>query len=503
MPDSSYITKLQEAQTLVASRFVPRIVSPPPIPNTFTLPNGFSILKTSDNTVDVNINGNLNVAENLSVNGGIDPIYLQLRPQSNTISPFSQNGTLWVQQYKDNINIDQFKLKLNNNTIYDTTNAHLKNSINNIKFETLKTNRIAVDFIDATTTNTSGNIEISANLIPPTGSNLSLGTENNKWDTVWANKLNAIDLTISPNTINVLDENGNKMSISYDVIKGASYITTGDVTVQAVTTSKYIPGQIDPSLLPFSGLNFASKINITEYRNNVGNSLYNQLLHSIYTLNKEVITSPFYEPNYNVEHNINKIIGQLNGNYYVVINSNKQTEQVLLPRIKANTDFNIRNTSSSVNITSKFSIISEELVDITDGDILVIYYSYVPNGEDFDIIFGIQIINFRLPINSVINNNIVDNTITSAKLKDQTITNSKLAPASISLRNLSDEVINYITSNTRDNNQISTITCLCNNLENKVGILDRFIRILSETYYIKDTVTDTILTLDNINDIDI
>lgn len=500
MSDSSYITKLRESQTLVASRFVPRVIAPPPIINTFTLPNGFTINPTSGNTVDVNINGNLNVS------GGIDPIFLQLVPQNIDNIPFNnssqnKNGTIWIHTYKDSQQSDQFSLKLDNHIIFDTTNIHLKDSIKNIDFTTIKTNRIAVDFIDSTETNTLNNIGLSANLIPVTDNNLTLGTKNNRWADVWTTKINAEELNISPNTINVIDDNGNKMSISYDVAKGTSYITANDITVEAVTTSKNIPGQIDPALLPFSGLSFASKINITEYKNNIGNSLANQLLHSIYTLNKSVISTNFEIPRTTPECTIPKIIEILNGNYYIVINSNKNTEQILLPKIKASTNFTTTNTGS-LNITSPFTIVSEELVDITDGDILIIYYSYVPNGTDIDIIFGFQNINFRLPINSVNNTNIIDKTITSSKLKDETIVNSKLGNASISLRTLSDEVLNYINSNTRDNTQISSILCLCNDLENKFNKVEKYIKLLSLTYFIKDNVTDNIITLDNIDDIE-
>jgi hypothetical protein len=500
MSDSSYITKLRESQTLVASRFIPRIINPPPIPTQFTLPNGFTITPTSNNTVNVNISGNLNVS------GGIDPIFLQLVPQLGENIPFNtssqgKKGTLWIQTYKDSQQNDQFTLRLDDNIIFNTNNVHLTETIKNINFETLKTNRIAVDFIDATTSNSSGNIQISANLIPSTTNNLTLGTQNNRWADIWTERINAQELNISPNTINVIDDNGNKMSISYDVAKGATFITTNDTTVEAVTTSKNIPGLIDPSFLPFSGLSFASKINISEYKNNIGNSLLDQLLNSIYTLNKSVIQTSFTIPMTTPECDIAKITQTLNGNYYIVVNSNKVTEQIYLPKIKASTNFSTSILQTPL-ITSPFTIVSEELVDITDGDILIIYYSYIPNGNDTDIIFGFQNINFRLPINSINNGNIIDNTITANKLRNEAITNDKLASSSISLRTLSNEVLNYINGNTRDNNQISSIICLCNDLESKFNKVEKFIKIFALTYFIKDTETDNIITLDNINEID-
>jgi hypothetical protein len=484
MSDSSYITKLREAQTLVASRFVPRVINNVGTNNSFSLPDGFSITPAPGNTVDVNINGNLNVS------GGIDPQFLQLVPQTNPIIPFNtssqgKKGTLWVQSYLTDAN--RYTLRLDENIIYDTTNVHIANVINSSSFRSLKSNTLCVDYISSCNSNST--IIVNSDLVPSSHRVFSLGSQSKQWDTIWAKTIN-----INNNTINVFDDDGQKMCISYNVQKGTSFITTNDnITIETVTTSKNIPGQIDPSLLPFSGLSFASKINITEYKNNVGDSLVNLLLHGIYTLNKEVITSPFNQPTNNVEHNINKIIGQLNGNYYVVLNSNKNIEQIKLPKIKASTNFSASNTSA-LNITSPFTIQSEELLDITDGDVLIIYYSYIPNGSEFDIIFGFQNINFRLPINSVNNNNIIDNTIT----------NNKLTNESISLRTLSNEVLSYINNNnnTNDNSQISSLVSLAKDLENKFNKVEKYIKLLSLTYFIKDTLTDTNITLDNINDID-
>jgi hypothetical protein len=491
MPDASYITKLLESQTLVASRFVPRVINTASNNNNnnlLTLPNGFSITPTSENTVDVNINGNLNIS------GGIDPIFLQLVPlagNSNTV-PFNKSGTLWVHTYKDAVELSQYTLKLDNNIIYDTTNKHLE-SIKDIQFLTLKGTTIITNCI--TPESGSDIIVKNANLVPSISNTQTLGSSDKWWAKSYINELH-----IKPNTIYIQDDDGNEMSISYDVKNSKSFITGNDVTVETVTTSKNIPGQIDPSLLPFSGLSFASKVNITEYKNNVSDSLVNQLLHSIYTLDKTVITDIFEIPTNTPECNITKITELLNGNYYVVINSNKSTEQIKLPKIKASTNFT--TSIGSINITSPFTILSEELVDITDGDVLIIYYSYIPNGTEIDIIFGFQNINFRLPINTVSNSNILDNTLTSSKLKDNIITNNKIANASISLRTLSDDVLKYIGENVRDNNQISSIVCVCNELENKFNKIEKYIKILSNTYFIKDTLSDNIITLDNIDEID-
>lgn len=506
MSDSSYITKLRESQTLVASRFVPRVINNVVTNNSpsVLLPTGFTFQNILGNTVDVNINGNLNVTQNLNVDGGIDPIYLQLRPQTGTTLPFTEKGTLWVQTYTESPN--RYTLKLDNNTIYDTTNTHL-GSINTIQFTTINSTNIITNNITHSLTNNSKNITVTGHLIPTIdaqnedgsridGGGFNLGSDQSWWDTIYVR-----DVVQATGTTYIVGENGKQMKITYDIDKGTSLITKDNVTVETVTTSRNIPGQIDPSLLPFSGLAFASKINITEYKNNVSNSLVNQLLYSIYTLDKTIITTNFEIPTNNPECNITKITELLNGNYYVVINSNKSTEQIKLPKIKASTNF--ATSSGALNITSPFTIVSEELVNITDGDILIIYYSYIPNGTEIDIIFGFQNINFRLPINSVDNTNILDNTLTSTKLKDNIITNNKIANASISLRTLSDEVINYINANTRDNNQISSIVCICNDLENKFNKIEKYIKILSNTYYIKDTLSDTTITLDNIDQIDL
>ena len=488
MSDSSYITKLREARTIVASKSRPPIVNNTVINNSFSLPNGFNLYPTSENTVNVDINGNL------SVNGTISPNYLQLAPQLNQKVSLN-GGSIWLKTYADEFNNTQFSLNLDNKVIFDTNNVHLK-SIEQFSFKTLLSNTINVDYISTTQANLTSNIIVNANLLPSINNNFSLGSEQNQWGKIWTKELN-----INNNTINIFDNDGNKMSISYDVNKGASFITTNDeITVETVTTSKYIPGVIDPSLLPFSGLSFASKINITEYKKIVGNSLLIQLLHSVYTLNREVLTNNFKTPDFIVEHYINKIIGQLNGIYYVVINSNKNVEQVLLPKIRARTNFNETN-KSNLNITSLFTVESEELIEISDGDILIIYYSYIPNGNEFDIIFGFQNINFRLPFNSVNNNNIIDNTITSNKLKDLTISNNKIGDGSVSLRTLSDEVIKYI--NRGDSNEVSSIICLCDNLENKINKIEKYIKLFSNTYYIENISTNKRVTFDNIDEFNI
>lgn len=484
MSESSYITKLRESQTLVASRFVPRVIAPPPIiNNTFTLPNGFSINPTSPNTVDVNINGNLNVS------GGIDPIFLQLKPQTNQTTPFTQFGTLWVQTYNDNIN--RFTLKLDNNTIYDTTNVHLIENISNLSFQTIKTRTLTTDYL-STFTNTNSSILVNTSLVPANNT-YTLGNDTNYWSSIYTSTL-----FIRPNTIYVVDDNGKQISISYNVDKGTSFITKDDITVETVTTSKNIPGIIDPSLLPFSGLSFSSKINISDFKQNIGNSLVTQLLYSLYTLDKSIINSHFSIPLHIIEHSAPKLMNLLNGNYYIVENTNRNIEEIKLPKIRASTNFG--TTQGTVDITSLFIIESEENISITDGDILIIYSSYVPNGDNYDIIFGFQNINFRLPINSIVNSNIVDNTITTSKLRDNTITENKIANSSISLRTLSNDVINLLNRNI-DNNGISSIICLCNDLENKITKLEKFINIFAQTYFIKDTLSDTLITLDNINDI--
>lgn len=479
MGDASYITKLREAQTIVASRFVPRVNNTAQNNNLFSLPKGFSIIPTISDKVIVDINGDLNISR------GIHPTFLQLKPQDDCDSQLDFKGKLWVKKYTNEPN--RFTLKLDNNTIYDTKP---------ITFETLNGVNITVDTIKPSILNNE-NIKISGNLIPTEINKFTLGDDKNRWDHVYTNKLHVRDKTIF-----VEDDNGNEMSISYDIKNIKSFFTSNDITVEAVTTSKNIPGQIDPSLLPFSGVSFASKINITEYKNNVGsNSLLDQILYSIYTLDKSVITNKFDIPIYNPVCNITKIISLLNGNYYVVINSNKSTEKILLPKIRASTNFT--DNTGSLNITSSFTIVSEELVDVSDGDILIIYYSYIPNGDNFDIIFGFQNINFRLPINSVSNTNILNDTLTTSKLKDNIITNTKIADASISLRTFSSEVFNYINSNIKDNSQLDSFILQIRDLENKYNKIEKYIKILSNTYFIKDTISGNTITLDNIGDIEL
>ena len=488
MSDSSYITTLRQARTIVASRFVPRIINTVTNSASPTLPAGFGLQPTSGNTVDVSINGNLHVSEDLIVDGGIDPIYLQLRPQTQTTSPFNQNGTLWVRTYLDNLNQSQYALNLDDKLVYDTTNQH----INNVQFQTLKTTNLNVDYISSSATNQTSSIIVNAHLIPSDSNKFTLGTETRPWSSIYTK-----ELVISPNTIVVLGDDGKKMSISYDINNGTSFITHNEVTVQTVTTSKNVPGVIDPSLISFTGLSFASKINVTEYKNNVGDSLFDMLLNSIYTLDVNVNTTRFNPPDSIPDYSINMINDSLNGKYYIVQNNNKNNEQILLPKIKASLN------STKVDLTSQFSLVSQELVTVTDGDILIIVSSCIPNGDNFDFYFGIQNINFRLPINSVNNTNIIDNSITESKIVNQTISNIKLANKAITLRTLADDVIDLILSKTVDNSTISTISCLCNNIESKVNTLEKYIKLLSNTYYINDTYSGSTITLDNINEIEI
>jgi hypothetical protein len=190
----------------------------------------------------------------------------------------------------------------------------------------------------------------------------------------------------------------------------------------------------------------------------------------------------------------------LNGKYYIVQNNNKNNEQIFLPKIKASLN------STKTNITSQFSLVSQESVTVTDGDILIIVSSCIPNGNNFDFYFGIQNINFRLPINSVNNTNLIDNSITESKIVNQSVSNTKLANKAITLRTLSDDVLDLILSNkpnNSDNSTISSISCLCNIIESKVNTLEKYIKLLSNTYYINDTFSGSTITLDNINEIEI
>jgi hypothetical protein len=266
--------------------------------------------------------------------------------------------------------------------------------------------------------------------------------------------------------------------------------------VESITTSKYMPGKIDANYLPFDGLTFASKVDLCEYKMDVSKSLLDQLIYSIYTLDRGIIKNSFEIPTYIVEHIIDKIIEQLSGNYYVVINTDQCVEPIILPKIKASTNYSTNN--SSFKITSVFSLVSEEVVNLTDGDILILYYSLVPDGDNFDIVFGFQNVNFRLPINSIRDNNILNNTISGPKIKSETITNRNLASSSVSLRTLSDDVLNYIK---QSGSNVSSIVCLCDNLENKLNKIEKYVRLLSDTYFIKDITTDKLITLDNIDDI--
>ena len=402
MSDASLITDLNRARTLVRSRFVPRImnVNTPPteVKVAYAFPKGFVIEQITSDQVQVTIDGSLHVTQNMVVDGGVDPLYLQLQPTQMDTPPLPSKGTLWVKE--DNTSVPpNYSFMLDNNEVYNTS------QIKHGKFANLAL---------STLYSCSDKIHISTNLVPTLdGKNgiagFNLGSESFYW-----NKLYVKDLFISPNTVHIVDDDDNEMRISYDIKKGTAIIKTSDFQVESVTTSKIIPGQIDASLLPFTGLTFASKLNIEKYKRDVSSSLLDQLMHALYTFNKEVIETPYAIPHESVESDAHTLIKNLTGNYYIVVTTTGNKTTVSLPRVQAFTNLT-RDSTETIFITSPFSLISEELVEVTDGDILIFYHTYVPNSIDnsvFDIFFGVQNINFRIPISSVANSNIINKTIT-------------------------------------------------------------------------------------------
>ncbi len=282
-------------------------------------------------------------------------------------------------------------------------------------------------------------------------SGLNLGNEK-----AWWNKAYIRDLHISPYTIRVIGDDGKEMAISYDVNTGSSSITTSDFTVQSVTTSASFPGQIDASLLPFTGLTFASKINIADYIASTGNnSMLDQMYSLIYTMNYTVVTAPYPRPLYIVNYPIVQLINNIAGAYYVVDNTPNNIT-VKLPKIRATTYLNVPDKTSSDTLRSTFTVISEELAQISNGDILILVSNFQPNTADptkFDIIFGWQEVAFQVPINGVSNQNIIDNSITSNKLADGSVTNPKLAANAVTTSKISDF---SITSAKIQNNAVTT-----------------------------------------------
>ena len=280
---------------------------------------------------------------------------------------------------------------------------------------------------------------------------LNLGNKNAWWNSAYIR-----DLHISPYTIRVIGDNGQQMAISYDVNTGSSSITTSEFTVQSVTTSAAFPGQIDASLLPFTGLTFASKINIAQYIAATGNnSLLDQMYSLIYTMNYSVVTAPYPRPLYITNYPIVQLINNIAGAYYVVDNT-PENITVKLPKIRATTFLNVPDKTSNDTLRSTFTVISEDFAQIANGDILILVTNFQPNITDptkFDIIFGWQEVNFQVPINGVSNQNIIDNSITTNKIADLSITNPKLAANAVSTSKIQD----FSVTNTKIlNNAVTT-----------------------------------------------
>lgn len=470
---------------MVGSRFVPRFnipITEYKVASPF--PNGFVIQQLNSSQVNVLIDGNVHVSQNLIVDGGIDPIYLQLRPMNTTTPPFEQTGTLWIKE-DNSQKTPIYSLMMDNHEVFHTSPIKNGNYAN-----------LAVNVVYSP----NNEIQVSSNIVPSlngydgtTGYNL--GSESSFW-----NKLFVRDLIISPNTIRVVGEDNTEMRICYDTKTGKSIVKTAEYEVETVTTSKLIPGQIDASFLPFSGLTFASKINVETYVANVSNTLLDQLLHTIYTLDKEVVDAPVHNPGQLVECDTAKLIKNITGHYYIVITSSGKKVPIALPKVIASTNLT-SDSDSTILVTSPFTLLSQETVEVSDGDILIFYHSYVPNPQQigtFNIIFGFQNINFRLPINSIANVNILNNTITSNKLEHQTITNEKMSSGSINVRTLSKEVLELIATSSGNNAGISTAI---GELQTTVNRLEKYVTLMSCTYFITDTTTGENVTYDTIDNV--
>ena len=485
MSDASYITNLNQARTLVGSRFIPRVnipITEYKVASPF--PNGFVIEQLSQNQVNVRIDGNVHVSQDMVVEGGINSGYVQLRPLQTSIPPSEQSGTLWIKEDTSQ-QIPIYSLMMDGNEVFNAS------PYNGVVFGNVAMN---------TMYSLTNQINVNTNLIPSIDgydgkAGYDLGSKDYFWSTIFVR-----DMVIAPNTITVMGRNNTKIQIRYDTSTGKSFVKTDGYEVESVTTSKIIPGQIDASLLPFTGLTFASKMNIERYIDNVSDSLLDQLIHTVYTLDKEVVNAPVSNPRILLECETAKLIKNITGNYYIVVTSSGEKTNIKLPRIIANTNL-IKESKTITLVTSPFTLLSEETVEVTDGDILIYYHTYVPsrtNAGTFDIIFGIQNINFRLPINSVSNSNILNNTITASKLENRTITNDKLSSGSIDVRTLSSDVLNLIATSTGDNVGIST---MIGGLQTKINRLEKYISLLSCTYSITDTETGENVTYDTIDQV--
>lgn len=293
---------------------------------------------------------------------------------------------------------------------------------------------------------------------------LSLGNENAYWKAIYAR-----EVFTTNNTIYITDpETGDQMAIKYDPSNLSSTVSNNNITVQNVTTSKVIPGQIDSSLLPFTGLSFMGVLNGDTYVANIGNDFLPQTLKLMHTLDSVIINEAieYTEP---TTFRTNDIFQRISGSYYTVSGINNPAGITInIPELVADTNLPGFDKFIIGDITSTFSVFKEKEITIRDNDMLIISIGLVSNPEDMtkiSLLVQWNRIEFRVPINGISTFNIVDNSITNLKLANYSVTNVKLADYSVDNIKLVD---NSVTERVLNNYSVSNLKLANNAVSNRI-----------------------------------
>jgi hypothetical protein len=300
---------------------------------------------------------------------------------------------------------------------------------------------------------------INASKINSTGYNL--GSKGASWNTVYTK-----DIFISTNTMYVEDETtGSTMIVKYDPDSLSTTLSNEKITVKSVNTSSSIPGQIDPSLLPFTGLSFIGQFNPVLYSTNVGSNFDTQTENMLQTLNYSVINSPVTFDSH-TPITTNNIFKMLSGVYFTVYSPNIPIIPMTFSTLRAETDLQDFDKRLIGNITSNFVASNPVTYNLKDNDTLILSIILQYNEQDstkIDIIVHWSQVEFKVPIGGVSTLNIMDYAVTNLKLANNSVntinlinfsvTNDKLADNSIS----TDKLIDYSVNNNKlANNSIGT-----------------------------------------------
>ena len=328
------------------------------------------------------------------------------------------------------------------------------------------------------------------------GVGLSLGHESAYWNAIYAREVYTTN-----NTIYITDPITNEqMAIKYDPANLSSTVSNSNITVQNVTTSKVIPGQIDSSLLPFTGLSFMGVLNGDNYVSTIGDSFIHQTLKLMHTLDSVIITQiPVYtQP---TTYRTNDIFQRISGSYYTVSGvNNPQGITIKIPELVADTDLPGFDKFIIGEITTTFSIYQEKEITIKDNDMLIISCGLISNPNDItkiSLLVQWNRIEFRVPINGISTFNIVDKSITDIKLADYSVTNVKIADNSIDNVKLMN---NSVTERNIDNYSVTNLKLANNSVSNRT-ILDESVteNKLANTSVSTNKIKPNVVTFDKLS----